>query len=324
MPAVRGHFCLEIPMKKLLIAALFLPLCALADDTPPPAPDQSIPADPAAVTQPAAALPTIPLPEKTVEKNRTLYEREFENFYQSPEDFSITNVSSGLSTHKPMYLLPYTYSSTYSGRHAEVVFQISAKQKLFGSNFFVGYTQQSFWQLYNRKESSPFRETVYNPEVFYRWIGEGDWLKNLGADGGFEHQSNGKNLPDSRSWNRFYVAPFLAYGKTLIYLKAWYRLPEKAKTGPTDSEGDDNPDIERYLGHGELQIQQQLFTNHLAHLKLRANTNTGKGAIAFNYSIPSKNGATYYSLNFFSGYGESLIDYNQRITRIGFGVMLAR
>lgn len=309
-------------MKRLLLLLLF-PYCALAAKTPSPVlADQPIPADsPVAAPEP---LPTIAVPEHTPEQKPGLFSRMFENFYQAPDAYSITNVAGGLSTHRPMFLLPYTYSPAYSGRNAEVVFQISAKQKLFGTNFYFGYTQQSFWQLYNRQNSSPFRETVYNPELFYRWIADVDWLQDWGADGGLEHQSNGKSLPDSRSWNRLYVAPFLVRGKTLYYLKLWYRLPEKEKTSATDAEGDDNPDIERFYGYGELQVQRQLFSNHLAHLTLRANPATGKGAVGFNYSIPSSDGSVFYCLNFFSGYGESLIDYNRRITRVGIGVMMAR
>ena len=311
-------------MKKLLLVILLLPLCVMAEATPPPAlADQPIPAE-SAPTQSPAPLPTIPVPDKALEQKQGLFSRMFENFYQAPDAYSMTNVAGGLSTHRPMFILPYTYSSEYSGRKAEVVFQISAKQKLFGTNFYFGYTQESFWQLYNRKESSPFRETVYNPELFYRWIANVDWLQDWGADGGLEHQSNGKSLPDSRSLNRLYVAPFLVRGKTLYYLKLWYRLPEKDKTSPTDAEGDDNPDILRYYGYGELQVQRQMFTNHLAHLTLRGNPGTGKGAVGFNYSIPSSDGSVFYCLNFFSGYGESLIDYNRSITRIGIGVMMAR
>lgn len=287
--------------------------------------DQPIPADPA-LPAPAPETPAArPAPAETPpDDKKGLFSRLFDNFYQAPDAYSITSVARGLSTHKPMYLLPYSYSPSYNGRNSEVVFQISAKQKLFGSNFYFGYTQRSFWQLYNRKDSSPFRETVYNPELFYRWIPDVEWLDDWGADAGLEHESNGKRLPDSRSWNRLYIAPFLVRGKTLYYLKAWYRLPEKEKTSATDAEGDDNPDIQRYYGYSELQVQRQLFSNHLAHFTLRANPATGKGAVAFNYSIPSSDGSLFYCLNVFSGYGESLSDYSHSITRIGIGVMMAR
>ena len=329
-------------LSALLVAPLLMPASAFAAEASS-APATTIPDQPILVANPPAANPapaaltpapatqsatgpyadTIPVPAATPEEKGG-FAGFFQNFYQDPDAYSITSIGHGLSTHKPMYLLPVTYSKDFSGNHTEVIFQISAKQKLFDTDFYIGYSQKSFWQLYNRKESSPFRETDYNPEIFYRWTPNVDWLNHWGTDVGFEHESNGRSLPESRSWNRVYFAPFQAKGQYLVYLKFWYRIPEKDKTSPTDAEGDDNPDIERFYGHAELQLQRQFFHNHLAHLTVKGNVNTGKGSVALNYSIPSGHGSVFYCLNFFSGYGESLIDYNHAITRIGIGVMVAR
>ncbi|TXH04570.1 MAG: phospholipase [Nevskiaceae bacterium] len=312
-------------MKVLLFAAAIACPAAYADDAVSTSslPDHQILAEPpAANPSPQAVLPDMgEAAAKTPERTAANY---FDNFHQGPDDYSITSVARGLSTHRPMYVLPYTYSAAYDGRHTEVVFQISAKQRLFGTNFYFGYTQKSFWQLYNKRESSPFHETDYNPELFYRWAPAIAWLNHWGTDAGFEHESNGRGLPESRSWNRIYIAPFQAKGKYLVYLKFWYRLPERRKTGPTDAEGDDNPDIQRYVGHAEFQVQRQFFDRQLAHLTVRANPATGKGSVALNYSVPSRDGSLFYCLNVFSGYGESLIDYNRPITRVGIGVMMTR
>lgn len=306
-------------MKAVFLALLLVASTASAEDSPaetPAIPDHPILAAPPAVdpapqaTQPAAAANT-----------NSGY---FSNFHQDSNAYSIVSVGTGLSTHRPMYLMPYTYSPQYDGSKTEVVFQISGKQKLFGTNFYLAYTQKSFWQAFNKKDSSPFYETDYNPELFYRWTPDPIKFNHWGADGGFEHESNGQALPGSRSWNRLYIAPFWAKGKTLVYLKVWYRLPEKAKTGPTDAEGDDNPDIQKYLGHFELQLQRQFFDGHLAHLSVRDNPTTGKGSVLFNYSIPAKGGSFFYGLYVFNGYGDSLIDYNRSVTRVGLSVMLTR
>ncbi len=64
-----------------------------------------------------------------------------------------------------MFLLPCTYSSAASGRTGEVVLQISAKQKLFGSNLYFGYSTQTFWPLYNRQNSSPVRGAFSEPDL---------------------------------------------------------------------------------------------------------------------------------------------------------------
>ena len=303
-------------MKAVFLSMMLISSTTWAADEPvPPA---TLPDRPILATIPVPTPPTAAAPSATPINGY------FSGFHQDPDAYSIVSVGTGLSTHRPMYLMPYTYSPQYNGRTTEVVFQISAKQKLFSSNFYLAYTQKSFWQAYNKKQSSPFYETDYNPEVFYRWTPDPIKFNHWGADGGFEHESNGQDLPDSRSWNRLYIAPFWAKGKTLVYLKVWYRLPEKAKTGPTDAEGDDNPDIQNYLGHFELQVQRQFFDGHLAHLSIRDNLSTGKGSVLFNYSIPAAGGSFFYGLYVFNGYGDSLIDYNHSVTRVGLSLMLTR
>ncbi|MGH8370732.1 MAG: phospholipase A [Gammaproteobacteria bacterium] len=309
-------------MKAVLLSIMLLSSTAWAADepSPPPAiPDHPIiAAPPAADPAPQAVQPAGTTPAAATSNGY------LSDFHQDPDAYSITSVGKGLSTHRPMYVMPYTYSPAYDGRKTEVVFQISAKQRLFGTNFYAAYTQKSFWQAYNKKDSSPFYETDYNPELFYRWTPDPIKYNHWGADAGFEHESNGQDLPDSRSWNRIYIAPFWAKGKTLVYLKIWYRLPEKAKTGPTDASGDDNPDIQDYLGHFEFQIQRQFFDGHLAHLSVRDNPSTGKGSVMFNYSIPAHGGSFFYGLYMFNGYGDSLIDYNRSVTRVGLSMMLTR
>ena len=89
---------------------------------------------------------------------------------QSENSFQLIHTGPGLSLHKEMFSLPYTYSSEYHGNRSEAVFQISAKHRLFGSRFYFAYTQISFWQAYDHYNSAPFRETNYNPEIFYRTV----------------------------------------------------------------------------------------------------------------------------------------------------------
>lgn len=238
--------------------------------------------------------------------------------------YAIVSVSRGLSTHRPMYVLPVTYGRGVEGQDTEMVFQISAKQRLFATNFFFGYTQKSFWQLYDQERSRPFRETNYNPEVFYRWTPDPKIWRHWGLDVGLEHESNGQSQPDSRSWNRLYVTPFQAKGRNLRYIKLWYRLPEDRKDDDLDPKGDDNPDIYRFMGYAEAHVQRQLGGGSLGHLMIRGNPSTGKGAFNFNYTWPSADGYMFYMLSVFHGYGESLIDYDRSITRIGVGFAFTR
>jgi phospholipase A1 len=242
-----------------------------------------------------------------------------------PDQYSLVSAGHGLSLHKPMFVLPVTWSEDYHGRSTEILFDISLKQRLFGIPLYFGYTQKSFWEAFNSSRSSPFRETDFNPELFYRWVPENQkaW-HHTGLDAGFEHESNGRSLPDSRSWNRFYLSPFQAAGEHVVYWKWWWRVPEDGSKPPNDPGRDDNPDIQDYYGYSELHFEQQVFDQHLIHAMVRLNPATGRGAFNLQYSVPNSGNEFFWMFYLWQGYGESLIDYNRSITRVGIGVMLAR
>jgi phospholipase A1 len=274
-----------------------------------------------------AATPSGEKPSETQPAN----ERGLEESGDGPYGFNVrgdewTLVSSarGLSLHKPIFVFPATYSPEYSGSETEFVFQFSAKHRLLGTELYFGYTQRSFWQLYNQDESRPFRETNFNPELFYRWEPQWKRLPELGLDIGLEHESNGRDLPLSRSWNRIYGGLFLPRGKSLYYLKGWWRIPERAKRDPEDAGGDDNPDIQDYLGYGELHYARQIGEQQQLALMLRGNPATGKGAASVTWSRPNSNRTFFYAVRLWHGYGESLIDYDRSVTRFSLGIMLAR
>ena len=88
------------------------------------------------------------------------------------------------------------------------------------------YTQQSYWQAFSIGNSAPFRETVYEPELIGTFgTGYRSGLKFINL--GFVHQSNGRSLPDSRSWERVYALGGWEWNDTTsIMLRAWKRLPE--------------------------------------------------------------------------------------------------
>jgi len=243
----------------------------------------------------------------------------------APEPFALVDTGHGLTLHKEMYFLPYSYSEDYDGAEAEVIFQLSAKHDLFGTRFYFAYTQISFWQAYNTKASSPFRDTNYNPEIFYRFPERSLGGGAVGADAGFEHESNGQRVPLSRSWNLLYVAPFWHGDSWLAYVKLRWRVPESAKESPDDAEGDDNPDITDYLGYSDIHFEYRLPHRHLLHFTMRGYLGTDKGNVSLNYSIPmTGEDDAFFLLRLFSGYGESLLDYDRYINRVGVGFMFNR
>jgi phospholipase A1 len=243
----------------------------------------------------------------------------------TPYPFPLVQTGPGLTLHKEMYVLPVTYAEAYHGQHTEVIFQLSAKHRIFGSRFYFAYSQISFWQAYDFENSAPFRETNYNPELFYRFKETPRGTGAAGMDAGFEHESNGQPVPASRSWNLLYLAPYLRTADWLFYVKLRYRIPEEDKTSPDQVSGDDNPDITDYLGWSDLHFQYRFANNQFIHLQVRGWIGTGKGNVSLNWS-PPLHGAkdTFFLVRFFHGYGESLIDYDRTITRVGAGLMFNR
>ncbi len=231
------------------------------------------------------------------------------------------------------YLLPITYDFvSHNGRKdIETKFQISFKKilakNLLGLNdqLFLGYTQTSWWQT--SAPSAPFRESNYEPEVFMM-IPNGNGQSILKASKiGLLHQSNGQGGLLSRSWNRVYLSGIFQQNGVFVIPRIWYRFPEKKKINITDTSGDDNPDIYDYLGYGDLKIAYP-YKKNLFSILIRNNLKFDKnnhGAVQFDWTFPVpwiKD--TFGYLQLFSGYGESLIDYNKRNDKIGLGFAITR
>lgn len=248
-----------------------------------------------------------------------------------------------ITPHRPNYLLPLSYNTNpdyapfeQAGDQAaasyfssmEIKFQLSVKAPvrygLFNGygDLYVAYTNISWWQAYN-SDSSPFRETNHEPEAFvifpvqYRLLG----LDLRAVAAGISHQSNGRNGRLSRSWNRLYASFILERGDFYMGFKPWWRIPEKKKAVADDPRGDDNPDIQRYLGYGELLLGYRLGSQRLTFM-LRNNLRAeNRGALQLDWSFPINRRFRGY-LQYFNGYGESLVDYNSRANRLSIGVML--
>ncbi|MFC0179303.1 phospholipase A [Thorsellia kenyensis] len=203
----------------------------------------------------------------------------------------------------------------------EAKFQISLGFPIYrgiaGNNSLLGfsYTQQSWWQSFNTSESAPFRETNYEPQLFLGWETDyrfGDWVVRE-LEMGFNHQSNGKADPTSRSWNRLYGRAMAQNGNLQVDLKPFWRIPENKKN-------DDNPNITDYTGHYRLKLAYKAGESTLS-AEGGYNWNTGYGGAELGWSYPITNHVRFYT-QLYSGYSESLIDYDHKQTRIGLGFML--
>jgi len=205
---------------------------------------------------------------------------------------------------------------------AELEFQLSFKMKLIETLFeqpvdvWFGYTQNSFWQAANHEASSPFRETNYQPEIIattplnFAVLGTNVKFLNLG----FVHQSNGQSSTLSRSWNRFYAQVGLERGPLTMTGKLWKRVNESL-------EDDNNPDIIDYMGRFELEGNYRLGGGHEITALVRRNFSTDKGAVQVGWAFPLVGPVKGY-VNAFSGYGQSMIDYNYFQRSLGLGVVV--
>lgn len=244
----------------------------------------------------------------------------------------------GLRPYRTNYLLPYGYADkpyisyipTVDYKNVEAELQVSLMLKvghdLFGLNekYYLSYTHQAFWQIY--VNSAPFRESNYNPEGFVIFpIQDNDSVFGLRSlKFALAHKSNGQ--PDtkevvfsnnqtignvSRSINYIYTTLRLQHDTLVTDFSAWAPITEL----------DDNPDIMNYLGYASLKCTYFL-DEHMFSLMGRGNIGTQKGALEATYSYPLVHNYLYVKL--FSGYGESLIDYDNHITKLSIGFSFSR
>lgn len=203
----------------------------------------------------------------------------------------------------------------------EARFQFSFKARLWATDdrrfgVWAAYTQQSQWQVYNTDLSRPFRENNYMPEVLVSMrpdyaFGGFHWrLFNIG----YNHQSNGRADPISRSWDRIVAEFGVERGDFALLVRPWYPLKK-------DQNKDDNPDITDYYGYGDVTAIYKWRGNSFT-LMARGNLDTGKGAAQFTWTSPPILGPLRGYLQAFTGYGDSLIDYNWNQNAIGIGVAL--
>lgn len=249
-------------------------------------------------------------------------------------------------TYLPNFVLPMHYSSSINGapsspthpaaaglpkyRSIDSKLQISLRTKvaegllLPDADLWFAFTQRSFWQVWNPQQSSPFRSTDYQPEAIYvipvpEKLGKlpGGWQWRM-TQIGLAHQSNGQSDPLSRSWNRVYAAVAFDRGEFGLTVRANQRLHESPSN-------DDNPDLVHYLGNTEITAS---WLPGLSTATMTWRTNPGswrRGSLQMDWTYPvstaQPTGLRWYA-QLFSGYGETLLDYNHRQTTLGLGLTL--
>jgi len=224
------------------------------------------------------------------------------------------------SIHKDNYFITgIPTNTTINSQTADIKYQISFKQLIthntlpLDTYLFLTYSQKAFWNIY--EDSSPFQEINFNPSI---GLGKAIYDKNDRVKGLasllINHNSNGRDGIYSRSWNSMNLKYTTSLNpRTLLSLEAW--APFNYKDG--------NQDLFDYIGLGEVTFSYDFKPNKLlfevsAKKGLQWNW---KGSLRSRlYYNPFKSINQYLMLEWFSGYGESLIDYDQftSMVRIGY------
>lgn len=243
------------------------------------------------------------------------------------QNYVVMRKTSNLNTQPDSPAAGRSATAPYDFDALEAKFQLSMKADIASHpgpdwlgigtvRYWLAYTQQSHWQIANTRNSEPFRETNYEPEFIATFVrDEGSRFRFVNL--GMLHQSNGRSLPESRKWNRFYMQGGWESGSTTALLRRWWRLAD-------DPLLDDNPDILEYVGLGDLMLHwepedesQSVAVLLRSNLQLDGN----HSYVQIDWATPKTMGrAGRVHVQLTSGYGESLIDYNHRQTTLGLGL----
>jgi len=211
-----------------------------------------------------------------------------------------------------------THSDAFTATGSDAKFEIGFKQRLYNKDLllelipFVTYRQKAFWNIY--QDSFPFRETNYNPTLgFTKLFFKGEEF-DYSLHFAFEHESNGRDGMESRSWNFFSLAYYKPINNNLNFrAKAWIPVGDLR----------DNEDIISYRGYFNFGITCRASQNLFVEVdvqpaydsKLQGNIKAG-----LSYKI-SKNSNQYIYLQYFGGYSEDLIQYDESVSNIRLGIV---
>ncbi len=233
-----------------------------------------------------------------------------------------------LSAHEPIYFV-------YGPDAPAAKFQFSFKYRLLNvtegtdtrlpMTLQAGYTQRSLWDI--DAESSPFYDTSYMPEFFVESLAplhEEQPVRWLGYRVAFKHESNGRAGDVSRSLNTVYLRSGFVLGR----MENWHLIVAPEIFLYVGSR-ENNPDIADYRGYGQLRVAIGRYQNGPA---LTYTGHVGRGWERFTHqvdlTVPFKTSLldleTYLLVQYFNGYGESLLSYRDKFETVRAGISFVR
>ncbi len=235
------------------------------------------------------------------------------------------------SLHEPIYFV-------YGTKAPAAKFQFSFKYRLLTfdpgateapkQTLQFAYTQRSLWDI--NANSSPFYDTSYMPALFYQFLtlapdpntakGGPTWL---GLQSGYQHESNGQGSVQSRSLNTMFVRSGYLFGRP----EGWHAI---MLVRVFDYVGglSDNPDLKDYRGYGDWQVAVARGEGASLAYTGRAGKDLNHFTSQFDLNIPIRTHlldfATYFLVQYFDGYGESLKSYDKPSNTVRAGISLVR
>lgn len=213
---------------------------------------------------------------------------------------------TGVPTNKPV-----------NNQTADAKFQLSIRQRLFNSvmpfntQLMLIYTQKSFWDIY--WESSPFKDSNYNPGLLLtKPIIDDNKMKGV-VSFSLEHESNGRDSLESRSWNYFTLSGTYFFNYNLwIQAKLWH-----------SNISEDNADLADYRGYGLLALNYRSKDDRLTASFVFNPTKNFSANTQFELSYQlNKRANQSLFFQWYQGYGESLLDYNVYTSMIRVGICI--
>jgi outer membrane phospholipase A len=236
-----------------------------------------------------------------------------------------------LSVYQPIYFLvgPSPFDAKFQLSFKYQLFtggEGFAKRWPFLSGLYFAYTQRSFWDLHS--PSRPFTDSSFSPEFFYRThltsLGERFNGADVDMQMGIFHESNGKSGADSRSLNAVYLRPSIA-----ISLKHNLTFSLAGQVWDYVGSLSDNPNIGDYRGHVSILASLGNPNGLMVSTQLRGGISSGKGNVSVDASYPLNalsfsNLDLYFYVQLYHGYGEDLINYDKKDTRVRLGFAFVR
>lgn len=204
--------------------------------------------------------------------------------------------------------------------NTNIKFQISIAQKLtkstlpWGTYLYLYYSQKVFWNVL--QNSMPMTDLNFNPgvglakPVFIKDRFIGKLTLQL------EHESNGRDGEESRSWNKVtFGGSVMVDPNFIVYGKFWIPIID----------GVNNKDILKYCGIFQvgwsLQSPNRKFSTTVTMVKRQGWNFNYNWTLECAYRFSTKSNQ-YLFAQLYSGYGEGLLAYKEYHNQLRVGIVI--